>query len=310
MKKSTRIFSLFIALMMIALTVPALAAAKKTKEAPSVDATVAGGATLLSKPRADGEFVAGLSDGDEVKVSVIGLAWCKARAGDQEGYVSSRLLRFSDASESETFAIVNAKNGRLTLRQKDSTKSKALGKYNNGNVVAVLEKGDKFTKVAVAGKEGYLLTEHLAFSAPQEGQGTGTVIWPEKTKGTRMIKLRWSEKSGDNVVTSIETGTEFVLLNKGDDWCRIEVKGKVGYMMTKYLEIDEGVGSSGGALPIGAAPAVPQTGGQQPASAPAAGAKPTAQPKATPKPKATPAPTQEPGEYLDPGELDELIPVD
>lgn len=308
MKKSTRIFSLFIALMLIVLTIPALAATKKTKEAPSVAATVAGGATLLSKPRADGEFVAGLSDGDEVKVSVIGLAWSKVKAGDQEGYVSSRLLKFSDAAESEALAIVNAKNGRLTLRQKDSTKSKALGKYNNGNVVAVLEKGDKFTKVAIAGKEGYLLTEHLTFSAPQEGLGTGTIIWPEKTKGTRVIKLRWSEKSGNNVVANVETGTEFVLLSKGDDWCQIEVKGKVGYMMTKYLELDESVGTSGGALPIGVAPAVPQPGAQQ--SAPAAGGKPTAQPKTTPAPKATPVPTQEPGEYLDPSELDELIPVD
>lgn len=306
MKKSTRILSLFIALMMIVLAVPAMAATKKTKEAPAVAATVKGGATLLSKPRADGEFVASLSDGAEVKVSVIGLAWCKAKAGDQEGYVSSKLLKFSDAAESEAFAVVNAKNGRLTLRQKDTTKSKALGKFNNGNVAAVVEKGDKFTKVLIAGKEGYLLTEHLTFSAAQEGLGTGTVVWPEKTKGTRVIKLRWSEKSGNNVVASIETGTEFVLLSKGDDWCQIEVNGKVGYMMTKYLEINEGMSAPGGALPIGMPPApapAPQNSAQQPAPA-QGGAKPTA------TPKATPAPTMEPGEYVDPNAEGELTPVD
>lgn len=314
MKKQTRVFSLLIALILVAMAVPAVAATKKSKQAPSVPATVSGGATLLSKPRADGEFVASLSDGAEVNVSVVGLAWCKVKANDQEGYIASRLIRFSSAAADEAFAVVNANNGRLTLRQKDSIKSKALAKLVNGSVAAVLEKGDQFTKVAIAGKEGYLLTAHLAFSGAQEALGTGTVVWPEKTKGTRTIKLRWSEKSGSNVVASIQTGTEFVLLEKGDDWCRIEVDGKVGYMMTKYLQVDQGLSAPGGALPIGIPPtAAPQTAPQQslPAQNPQGGAaQATPVPKTTPAPKATPVPTKEPGEYLNPNEMDELIPVD
>lgn len=306
MKKTMRIVSLLLALMLL-FAVPALAEKKKAKKVSVVSAKVVDGATLLSKPRADGETVATLSAGDEVKVSVVGLAWCKAVSGDKEGYVASKLITFSDAESNEAFAVVSAKNGRLTLRQKDSTKSKALGKFNNGSVAAVLEKGDKFTKVAIAGKEGYLLTDHLTFSAAQEGEGVGTIVWPEKTKGVRKIKLRWSEKSGGNVVATVETGTDFVLLEKGDDWSKIEVNGKVGYMMTKYLDIEEAVSAPSGTLPIGAPAAPAQQPAAQPSQQPAAqpaqqkqGVQPTAAPKATAEP------TQEPGEYVNDGNMEPI----
>lgn len=322
MKKTTKMLCLFFALLILALPALAQVADSKAKAGKTTPATLKSAASLLQQPRADAAFVQALSEGEEVAVKTMGLSWCQVVAGGKEGYVASALLTFSDAAEGETFAVVSANNGRLTLREKSSTKSKALGKYNNGNIVAVMEKGSPFTLVRVAGKEGYLLTDHLTLTGPRESAGTGVVSWPDNPKRVRNIKFRWADKTGNNVIGNVKTGSEFVLLKQGDDWSEIELEGKVGYMMTQYLLMDTQAAPSkqvadpnqptqapslfGTVVPGIAAPTVAPAAPVQPAQ-PGQGAT-QAPAAATPLPKATPAPTREPGEYLT--DDDELIPVD
>lgn len=308
MKKTTKMLCLVIALLLLALPAFAKVADSKAKAGKTTPATVKSAASLLQQPRADAAFVQALSEGEEVAVKTLGLSWCQVVAGDKEGYVASRMLSFSEAAEEETFAVVSAKNGRLTLREKGSTKSKALGKYNNGNIVAVIEKGSPFTLVRVNGKEGYLLTDHLTLTGPQESTGTGVISWPDNPKRTRNIKFRWSDKTGNNVIGDVKTGNEFVMLSQGDDWSKIELQGKVGYMMTKYLLLDTQPAPSEQVAVPGDATQMPSLFGTVApgAATPApAGPKP---PTGTARPVITPVPTKEPGEYVT--NPDEMEPID
>lgn len=232
MKTSWRMLSLLAALLM-ALSVPVFA--EQTTSALGIPATIQGGATLLGKPRADANFVADLQDGVPVKVQTLGLAWSRVAAAGMEGWTASRFLRFSSVGKDSVFAVILAKNGRLTLRAEPATSAKELGKYMNGNIAAVLETGKPFTKVALDGKEGYLLTAHLKFTGARESVGTGVVSWPDDPLRERNITLRWEDKTGDNRITTIKTGTPFVLLKRGDEWGEIEVLGKTGFMMSDYL---------------------------------------------------------------------------
>ncbi len=213
---------------------------KAEEEVPSIKASIASDASILLDPRADASFVAGVMANTKVDVLQMGLTWSKVDAGLAQGYIASRFLKFSDIDEDKTFAVVSATNGRLTLREKPSIKSKALAKLNNGTVTAVLEESEEnFTKVAVNGKEGYLLTNYLEFSGAKESIGTGVVIHPDHPGKSRKIRMRWSDKTGDNVIGNVLTNTPVVIVSKGESWYEIETLGKTGYMMKKFIQEDE-----------------------------------------------------------------------
>ena len=222
-----------LAALLMVLSVPAFAQA--TSPDSGIPATIQGGATMLGHPRPDAAFVADLQDGVPVQVKTLGLAWSRVAAAGMEGWTASRFLRFSNVDKSSAFAVIAAKNGRLTLREEPATSAKDLGKYMNGNIAAVIEMGKPFTKVALDGKEGYLLTAHLKFSGARESLGTGKVSWPDDPARERNITFRLEDKTGDNRISTIKTGTPFVLLTRGDAWGEIELLGKTGFMMREYL---------------------------------------------------------------------------
>jgi SH3-like domain-containing protein len=314
-KQSLRSFSILLVIMLLISIIPTIFATEKTdkkaeekkEETAFVSAKLISDATMLNEPRADAAFVAGLMADTDVKVLQMGLSWCKIDAGLAQGYVASRFLRFSDVPEQESFAIVNAKNGRLTLREKPNTKSKALAKLKNGTVTAVLKVSDKnFTLVAVNGKEGYLLSNHLELTGPKESLGTGKIIHPDHPGKVRKIRMRWDDKTGSNVIDEYKTETPVVILSKGETWYEIEVLGKRGYMMKKYIE----EAAAPAPAPAPAQPAVP-AGVQQPVQPQQPGAVPTLVPTIpqpdtpfVPSPTATPDPD---ADYI--GEDDELIPI-
>ncbi|MGI6700325.1 MAG: SH3 domain-containing protein [Christensenellales bacterium] len=232
--KTYRIFALICAII-LAVAVIGLA---ESKEIVTVGAVILEDASLLSGPAAEASLLATIKQGEHVSVSELGLAWCKVKTlAGTDGYVSSRMLQFVDElAREETFAIVAAKNGRLTLREKDSTKSKALSKHNNGTIAVVLEKGKSFTKVFVAGQVGYLLTAHLEFTADVQSQGLGQITWPDKPDDTtHKVRVRWQNKTGDNTLGQFMTGTVVQIFEKGEDWSKIQVEDQVGYIMSKYL---------------------------------------------------------------------------
>lgn len=232
--------------------------------------------TLLYQPRPDAASLVALQKGAQVKVLDMGLSWCKVEVSGKSGYLSTRFLSFSDVTDAEAFAVITAQNGRLTLREKPSTKSKALGKYNNGNIVAVLEKDKAYTKVGLDGKVGYLLTTHLTFTSVRESLATGLVMNAEDASGKRTVKLRTAAKMGDNAVAQYKSGTPLVILARGGDWFEVELSGKIGYMMSKYIQEDASAATLPTATP--APTALPQT------TAPAATHPPAASPTATPAP--------------------------
>ncbi len=316
-KQSLRSFSFLLVIMLLISIIPTIFATEKTdkkaeekKEVTTfVSAKLVSDATVLNEPRADAAFVAGLMADTDVKVLQMGLSWCKIDAGLAQGYVASRFLRFSDVPEQESFAIVNAKNGRLTLREKPNTKSKAIAKVKNGTVTAVLEASEKnFTRVAVDGKEGYLLSSHLELKGPRESLGTGKIVHPDHPGKVRKIRVRWSDKTGSNVIDEYKTETPLIILTKGETWYEIEVLGKRGYMMKKFIE-EATAPAPAPAQPVPPAGVQPPTQPQQPIQPQQPGAIPTLAPAApqpitpfVPSPTATPDPD---AEYAD----DDLIPI-
>ena len=53
------------------------------------------------------------------------------------------------------------------------------------------------------------------------------------------VKLRNKPTTLSNLYWDIPIGTTVVVLSKNDEWTQIEVNGRVGYMMTKFLRFED-----------------------------------------------------------------------
>ena len=60
------------------------------------------------------------------------------------------------------------------------------------------------------------------------------------------VRLRSRASSKSTVLDAFPKGTTVTVLGQNGSWTRVRVRGKTGYMMTRYLSISSGSGSSSG----------------------------------------------------------------
>ena len=73
----------------------------------------------------------------------------------------------------------------------------------------------------------------------------------ETTKVTaHLLRLRAQPSAKARVIDAYPKGTEVTILKKGSEWTKVKVKGKTGYMQTRYLSYaknqSSGSGNTGG----------------------------------------------------------------
>ena len=130
------------------------------------------------------------------------------------------------ASMASEFATV--KGGGLNLRETASLQAKVLGQYGTGTWIEVTEKGDTWSKVKAAGKEGYMMSKYLNFGA------AGSVMYVRTNTGIG-LNLREGPSTGARIITSFPIGTEINVLQKGSGWHKVKVGENTGYMSSLYL---------------------------------------------------------------------------
>ena len=138
----------------------------------------------------------------------------------------------------------------VRLREKASKDGKVVDAYPRGTKVTILKKGDTWTKVSVHDKEGYMMTCYLAYSKKEDTKKKDSKSTDSKSdskkksgsSGSEMyvmegvkLNLREEASSDSAVIDSFRSGTKVTVLKKGKIWCRVEVKGKTGYMATEFL---------------------------------------------------------------------------
>ncbi len=131
------------------------------------------------------------------------------------------------SSSSATYALVNC-SSKLHLRQAATSDSLSLGKYPRGTQVLVLSEGRYWCKVRVDGKTGYMATEYLKFTTV----ATMTVDHPDGT----FVNLRSGAGLNYSVLVRVPHGSVVSVITRGSTWTKVSYGGRVGYMMTRYLE--------------------------------------------------------------------------
>ena len=141
-------------------------------------------------------------------------------------YVQSKYLK---ASSSYTAYI---RKDSTLLRAGPATSFKALGKLNAGTKVTVLTHGSAFDYVSTPKGKGYIRNSCLSTAKPN---GRTAHI---KNPARRTVNLRKGPGKKYAVIAEYRPGTKVTLLKRGSAWCKVKVRGRTGYIMTKYISLD------------------------------------------------------------------------
>ena len=154
--------------------------------------------------------------------------WARVRflPSGNKAYVQAKYL---ESCKSYTAYI--SKDSTL-LREGPATSFKAKGKLNKGTKVTVLTHGRAFDYVSTPKGKGYIRNSCLT-TAKTNGR-TAHI----KNPRNRTVNLRKGPGKNYKVLAEYRPGTKVTLLQKGKAWSKISVRGKTGYIMTKYLSLD------------------------------------------------------------------------
>lgn len=124
------------------------------------------------------------------------------------------------------------KGGGLNLRETASLEAKVLGQYGTGTWIEILEKGDTWCKVKVAGKTGYMMTKYLNLGA------SGKTLYVRTNTGIG-LNLRAAPSMDAAIITSFPIGTAVTVLQQGAGWHKVQVDCREGYMSSKFLSAEK-----------------------------------------------------------------------
>jgi len=164
---------------------------------------------------------------------------------------------FADDVAVASTVDATVKGGWLKLRALPGKEATVLGKYNTGTEVEVLAKAGDWCYVKTPdNKQGYMMTRYLDINGtPEEGQSglVGTLnitAWVTSENG-RSVNLRASASTTSGIMGSYAVGTQLTIKAKGDAWYQVDIGGKIGYMMAKFITTVK---------PGASAPETPSTG--------------------------------------------------
>ena len=193
-------------------------------------------------------FILRTESGDSEVVQMVtpGVVYSIVKSDGQDVRVLTSDLEWDSGAEvNRRVAYINApRTGRSVVLNRPSGSGHSLGRYGTGKIVIVAEapKG-QYTGVVYKNSIGYVLTSTLSFPDLSNGVLTGTVTWTDGTvDGRRTINLRQKAKKSSRKITSIKTGASVVIYSQNNNWAEVDVNGWHGYIMTKYLSINENDG--------------------------------------------------------------------
>lgn len=140
--------------------------------------------------------------------------------------LAAGLLALPAVSQAAEYAAV--RGGGLNLRQTASLQAKVLGQYGTGTWVEIVEKGDTWSKVKVAGKEGYMMSKYLTNGS------SGDVLYVRTNTGIG-LNLRQGPGMDAAIITSYPIGTAVTVTQRGKNWHQVKVGDQAGYMASAYL---------------------------------------------------------------------------
>jgi len=192
--------------------------------------TTSGSLNLRQSPDAGAGVIVTIPKGDQVEVLVQGSEWTQVRWNGHTGYVMSRYLSFGTSSAT-TSAWVATSGGQLNLRETASAWAAVLASIPNGAEITVTEKGESWCRVSWQGLTGYVMTDYLSFTGPQQSSTKAWIV----TNVTGGVNVRQEPSFTSTVVTTLSPGTQITLKGRDGEWCAVTWNGVSGYVHGDYV---------------------------------------------------------------------------
>lgn len=194
------------------------------------------GTKIFAEPSLNSEELIIVPQNNQIDVQSVGVAWSYVLYDGKKGYVATKSLDFEGADSEKELVVISATNGKLTLRAEANTNSKRLATVKNGNVGVLLGKENKFVKLIIDGKTGYLMENFVKLVKPiDDVSKTAAIIYPNSKKKTK-INIRTSNSKTSFIVDKIATGELVTILSEDEKWTAIETsKGLYGYIMNEFI---------------------------------------------------------------------------
>lgn len=205
--------------------------------------TPSGYLNLRQSPALTAPVLAALQPGTSVKVLTQGAEWSKIQHGNHTGYVMTTYLELQttggDASADGGIVQVHTGNGGLNLRETASASARVMMIIPDGSRLECMQYGAEWTKVRYGENTGYVMTRYLKTDNTGNQDQTQQAASAVVSTGGGGLNLRQTASTQALVLISIPDGSGVTLLERGDEWCRIRYQQLEGYVMTRYLDLDQ-----------------------------------------------------------------------
>lgn len=169
--------------------------------------------------------------------------WSRVTVNGKQGYVMNKYL--SDGASSSTLYVRTNTGRGLNLRDEPSLEGNIITSFKPGTAVKVLVRGSSWHKVEAGGVIGYMSASYLTGS--QSGGSVSSKSGVVANPGANQVLLLRETASTDaRVLGYYRNGTAVTILGESGSFYKVNVGGKTGYMMKKFISVRT---SSTSALP-------------------------------------------------------------
>ena len=138
----------------------------------------------------------------------------------------------------ESNQVVANIDSYLNIRSEASEDGAVVGKFYNGNVGTIVEKGDQWSLVSSGNAYGYVKNDYLLFGSAAEEYIANNCDQIAKVKA-ETLNVRAEESTDSEVLSLSDEGDAFTILGQDNGWVKVAVTDeKVGYVASDYVYVD------------------------------------------------------------------------
>lgn len=142
------------------------------------------------------------------------------------------------AAKVDSNQVVANIDSYLNIRSEASEDSEVVGKFYNGNVGTVVEKGDEWSVVSSGNAYGYVKNDYLLFGADAEQYIENNCDQVAKVTA-ETLNVRADESTDSEVVTQSDADASLAVLGQDNGWVKVAVSDdQVGYVSSDYVYLD------------------------------------------------------------------------
>lgn len=134
-------------------------------------------------------------------------------------------------------------NTTLNIRKRGSLDAEIVGKLRKGNMAAVLKKGSQWTKVKSGNVTGYVKNDYLVFGDDIEDFAKKNVKQVAKIT-TETLRVREKASTESDIVTLVSENETYKVKKISEDWAKVSVDGKTGYISKEYANVKYSFGKA------------------------------------------------------------------